>query len=169
MSLLYIHSKYCIDTMHVVYTQYMLYIHNTCCIYTVDQVEQNTAFYDSYMQWVILHGFFWHRLIFFSKLTFSKFFLEYHQCQTVVLWMTQYTGSEGVWPQMRVWLQIQGREFDPGQVPYFRGDWSWNNFYGHSPPFRCIIQEGLLSLTSESMCMKYWLTACSSLPRKKCG
>ena len=32
-----------------------------------------------------------------------------------------------------------------------------------------IIQEGLLSVTSESMCMKYWLTACSSLPRKKCG
>ena len=27
----------------------------------------------------------------------------------------------------------------------------------------------LLSLTSESMCMKYWLTACSSLSRKKCG
>ena len=23
--------------------------------------------------------------------------------------------------------------------------------------------------TSESMCTKYWLTACSSLPRKKCG
>ena len=30
----------------------------------------------------------------------------------------------------------RGREFDPGPVPYFRGDWSWNNFYGHSPPFR---------------------------------
>ena len=30
-------------------------------------------------------------------------------------------------------------------------------------------QEGLLSVTSESMCTKYWLTACSSLPRKKCG
>ena len=30
-------------------------------------------------------------------------------------------------------------------------------------------QEGLLSVTSESMCPKYWLTACSSLPRKKCG
>ena len=29
--------------------------------------------------------------------------------------------------------------------------------------------EGLLSVTSESMCTKYWLTACSSLPRKKCG
>ena len=43
------------------------------------------------------------------------------------------------------------------------------NFYGHSPPFRWIIQEGLLSVTSESMCMKYWLTACSSLPRKKYG
>ena len=24
-------------------------------------------------------------------------------------------------------------------------------------------------ITSESMCTKYWLTACSSLPRKKCG
>ena len=32
-----------------------------------------------------------------------------------------------------------------------------------------IIQEWLLSVTSESMCTKYWLTACSSLPRKKCG
>ena len=60
----------------------------------------------------------------------------------------------------------RGREFDPGPVPYFRGDWSWNNFYGHSPPFRWIIQEGLFSVTSESMCTKYWLTACSSLPRK---
>ena len=29
----------------------------------------------------------------------------------------------------------RGREFDPGPVPYFRGDWSWNNFYRHSPPF----------------------------------
>ena len=63
----------------------------------------------------------------------------------------------------------RGREFDPGPVPYFRGDWSWNNFYGHSPPFRWFIQEGLVSVTSESMCMNYWLTACSSLPRKKCG
>ena len=31
------------------------------------------------------------------------------------------------------------------------------------------IQEGLLSVTSESMCTNYWLTACSSLPWKKCG
>ena len=61
------------------------------------------------------------------------------------------------------------REFDSGPVPYFRGDWSWNNFYGHSSPFRWFIQEGLLSVTSESMCTNYWLTACSSLPRKKCG
>ena len=63
----------------------------------------------------------------------------------------------------------RGREFDPGPIPYFRGDWSWNNFYGHSPPFRWFIhyQEGLLSVTSESMCTNYWLTACSSLPRKK--
>ena len=60
----------------------------------------------------------------------------------------------------------RGCEFDPGTVTYFRGDWSWNNFYGPSPPFRWIIQEGLLSVTNESMCRKYWLTACSSLPRK---
>ena len=60
----------------------------------------------------------------------------------------------------------RGREFDPGPVPYFRGDWSWNEFYGHSPPFRWFIQEGLLSVTRESMCTNYWLTACSSLPRK---
>ena len=32
-----------------------------------------------------------------------------------------------------------------------------------------LIQERLLSVTSESMCTNYWLTACSSLPRKKCG
>ena len=25
----------------------------------------------------------------------------------------------------------------------------------------------VLSVTSESMCTKYWLTACSSMPRKK--
>ena len=35
------------------------------------------------------------------------------------------------------------------------------------PPFRWFIQEGLLSVTSESMCTNYWLTTCSSLPRKK--
>ena len=65
--------------------------------------------------------------------------------------------------------RFRGREFDPGPVPYFRGDWSWNNFYGHSPPFRWIIHEGLLSVTSESMCTNYWLPTCSSLPRKKCA
>ena len=42
----------------------------------------------------------------------------------------------------------RGREFDPGQVPHFRGDFS-------SLPL--IIQEGLLSVTSESMCTKYWV------------
>ena len=41
----------------------------------------------------------------------------------------------------------RGRKFDPGRVQYFRGDWSWNNFYGHSP-FSWIIHEGLLSVTS---------------------
>ena len=30
-------------------------------------------------------------------------------------------------------------------------------------------KKGFLSVTSESMCTKYWFTTCSSLPRKKCG
>ena len=58
----------------------------------------------------------------------------------------------------------RGRELDPGPVPYFRGDWSWNNFYGHSPPFRWLIQGWLLSVTSK-VCTR----DCSSLARKKCG
>ena len=60
----------------------------------------------------------------------------------------------------------RGREFNPGLVPYFHDDWSWNNFYIHSPPFPWIIQEQLLSVTSKSKCTKYWLTACPSCPRK---
>ena len=63
----------------------------------------------------------------------------------------------------------RGREFIHGLVPYFHGDWSWNNFYGHSPPFHGFIQEGLLLVTSKSMYTNYSLTACSSLPRKKYG
>ena len=46
--------------------------------------------------------------------------------------------------------RYRGREFHPGPVPYF-------------------CEEELLSVTSESMYTKYWLTACSSLPRKKCS
>ena len=42
------------------------------------------------------------------------------------------------WPRSAIGSQSdcrsRGREFDPGPVPYFRGDWSWNIFYGHSPP-----------------------------------
>ena len=37
------------------------------------------------------------------------------------------------------------------------------------PSTELIIQEGLLSVTSESMYTKNWLTTCSSLPKKKCG
>ena len=71
--------------------------------------------------------------------------------------------------RVRVCLQIQGLQFDPGPVPYFRGDWLWNTFYCHSPPFRWIIQEGLLSATSESMCMKYWKVTCLfKLAQEKC-
>ena len=47
------------------------------------------------------------------------------------------------------------RSIGPALSHTFHGDWSWNIFYGHSPPFCWIIQEGLLSVTSESMCTKY--------------
>ena len=40
----------------------------------------------------------------------------------------------------------RGRKFDPSPVPYFHGDWSWNNFYGHSLPFCWFIQEGFWQL-----------------------
>ena len=33
--------------------------------------------------------------------------------------------------------------------------------------FLLLIKEGFLSFKSDSMCTKYWLTAKSSLPRKK--
>ena len=36
-------------------------------------------------------------------------------------------------------------------------------------PLMHLNEEGLLSITSVRMCTNYWLTACSSLPRKKCG
>ena len=56
----------------------------------------------------------------------------------------------------------RGREFDPGPVPYFRGDWSWNNFYGHSPhSWRVVVSY------KRKYVHDFWLTACSSLPRKK--
>ena len=32
--------------------------------------------------------------------------------------------------------RFRGCEFDPRPVQYFCGDWSWNNFYSHSLPFR---------------------------------
>ena len=125
------------------------------------------------------------------------FYLSARQCQNTCSMARNWLQADHVIPRwLAFWVQIhlkstttgprsavgnvsgyrcvsdcrsRGREFDPGPVPYFRGDWSWNDFYGHSPPFRWFIQEGLLSVTSESMCTNYWLTACSSLPRKKCG
>ena len=44
----------------------------------------------------------------------------------------------------------------PGPATYFRGDLSWDNFYGHSIP---LIQEGQLLVSGESMCSEYRLTA----------
>ena len=43
----------------------------------------------------------------------------------------------------------RGREFDPGPVPYFRGDWSWNYFYGHSPPSADLFKKGCCQLQAK--------------------
>ena len=48
------------------------------------------------------------------------------------------------------------RQFDSGQVPYFCGDWS--EIISTVILLLPLIQEGLLSVTSKSMCTKYWLT-----------
>ena len=43
----------------------------------------------------------------------------------------------------------RGNEFDPGPVPYFRGDWSWNNFYSHSPPSAESFKNGCCQLQAK--------------------
>ena len=43
----------------------------------------------------------------------------------------------------------RGREFDPGPAPYFRGDWSWNDFYGHSPPSADSFKKGCCQLQAK--------------------
>ena len=52
----------------------------------------------------------------------------------------------------------RGPEFDPSRVPYLRGDWSSNNFYGHCPPFRWYIQGGFLSVSHRPVIVKSALT-----------
>ena len=50
-----------------------------------------------------------------------------------------------------------GRGFNPAEVGnIFRGYWSWNIFYGHSP-FRWFKKGSCQFLAKE--CAQYWLTA----------
>ena len=58
----------------------------------------------------------------------------------------------------------RGREFGPSPVPYFCGGLITTIVL--IPMF----QEGLLSVTSESMCMKYWFIPLNQdCPEKKCA
>ena len=59
----------------------------------------------------------------------------------------------------------RGYEFDPSQVQYFRG---FDHEIFSTVILLLLIQVGMLSVTSKSMCTKYWLTALLSLPRKRC-
>ena len=56
----------------------------------------------------------------------------------------------------------RGRKFDPGLVEID------HEILSTVILFLPLFQEGLVSVTNESMGMKYWSTALSSLPRKKC-
>ena len=56
---------------------------------------------------------------------------------------------------------------DPSPVTYFRGDWSWNNFYSHFPTFRWIIQEGHLLGKAWPLGSRLWcLTVSLSLSHR---
>ena len=64
------------------------------------------------------------------------------------------------------WWSLNWFEYLMNPILSWRLIMKW--FLRSFSPFRWFIQEGLLSVTSESMCTNYWLTACSSLSRKKC-
>ena len=100
-----------------------------------------------------------HTLFQFSSSRCNPGFAEWTTMWILIRWLGMNTGPRSAVGNVSGYRCVsdcrsRGREFDPGPVPYFRGDWSWNNFYGHSPPFRWFIQEGLLSVTRESMCTK---------------
>ena len=60
--------------------------------------------------------------------------------------------------QMRARLVCgRSRERSSRPATFFRGDWSWNNYCGHST--LQLIQEGQLLVTGERMCTKYWKIA----------
>ena len=74
------------------------------------------------------------------------------------LWLTGPRSPDGIVSDCR----SMGHKFDPGSVPYFRGDWSWNNFYGHSLPFywfkkSCCQLQAKVWLLSQACPGKFWL------------
>ena len=58
-------------------------------------------------------------------------------CKAVLPSQFFYTGTRSAvgnvsWLQIHIWLQVHACLI-PTPVPYFHGDWSWNNNYGHYP------------------------------------
>ena len=54
-----------------------------------------------------------------------------------------------------VWLQIQGFGVRaPARPPNFLGDWTWNNFYCHSPPYADSRRAVVSYMYCESVCLK---------------
>ena len=100
-------------------------------------------------------------LLFLSKLEACKNVLS------EVSWKNLVTSSNTVrWlSRMRVRPEVrESRVWSlPGPATFFRGDWSWNIFYGHS--LLSADSRRQLSVSGKRICTSIGL----SLSRKKCG
>ena len=76
-------------------------------------------------------------------------------------------GNVSGWRYVSDW-RSRDNMFGPGPVPYFRGDWSWNNFCGRSPPF-CSCKKGCCQLQAKVCVQSTGLLLSQACPRKKCG
>ena len=61
----------------------------------------------------------------------------------------------------------KGRELDPGPVPSFRGNWSWNNFYSRSPT--SAESRGVAVCYKQKYVNKVFVNRVVKLAQEKCG
>ena len=67
-----------------------------------------------------------------------------------------------------LWLQTQGSRVWSRPDLILLGNWSWNDFYGHSPPFRWI-KKGSFQLQGKVCAQSTGLLLSPACPGKKCG
>ena len=93
-------------------------------------------------------GLFSHNCSLYVVLVWGFVFIS----QCFLVWFTKSNMRGG-----KMFNYRQKRE-NSGTAPYFSWNWSWNNFYSHSPPFRRIIQEGCSRLwcLTVSLLLSHW-------------